>query len=499
MKRLLTLVLTMAMVLTIVGGAAAEKSDTLAVVPYSVTENMNPYEGFSLDKMVRSQLYNSLWQYDENGVGVACLAESWEESEDGTYITCHLRQDVTFSDGTPFNADAVLFSYDLASSSALLGYTTLSVISKMEKVDDFTVNLYKAAPYSSVEEFCVEYLPIVSPTAYAADPEGFGAHPVGTGAYVLDHLDSATNYVYLTARDDYFEGKPGIKNVEVRVPLDSAVALVALENGEVQIGGPLMSNEDLALAESEGFVVENGSGWGSISVLAFGEPYVSDPALRSAICYAINRENAAIYYGCADPTPATDYYAKKLMGDLAGKVPALQYDPEKAKEFLASSKYAGEELPINVTSGYVTVATSIQADLAAVGINTVINLIDSNSWSAKLTDGTIGLTVENYGVAYSSPEEMMSYFATDGYYFALGLTTSTPELDAELAAAGSSWNTEERYAHTIKALEQSRDLCHVYPLFEAALPFAHAPNLLGCDPVWAGTYTYYLWKCSYAD
>lgn len=116
-----------------------------------------------------------------------------------------------------------MFTYGIAANSAALGYTTQSVISKVEKVDDFTVVLYKAAPYASVKEFCVEYLPIVSPTAYQADPEGFSTNPVGTGAYVLDHIDSATNYVYLTARDDYFEGTPSIKNIEVHVPLDSSV------------------------------------------------------------------------------------------------------------------------------------------------------------------------------------------------------------------------------------------------------------------------------------
>lgn len=501
MKRILSLALAFAMLLTCTAftAASAESSDTLVVLPYMTSENLNPYAGFSIDKVVRTQLFNSLWQYDENGQGVACLAESWEDSEDGTSITVHLRQDVTFSDGTPFNADAVVFTYGIAANSAALGYTTQSVISKVEKVDDFTVVLYKAAPYASVKEFCVEYLPIVSPTAYQADPEGFSTNPVGTGAYVLDHIDSATNYVYLTARDDYFEGTPSIKNIEVHVPLDSSVALVALENGEVQIGGPAMSNDDLAIAEGEGFVVENGAGWGAVSAMFFGEPYTSDENLRKALNYAINRENAAIYHGQLDTTPASDFFAKKLLGDMAGKVPAIQYDPEKAAEYLAQSNYNGEELEINVTSTYVNIATSIQADLAAIGVNTVINTLDANSWTAKIDDGTLGISVENWGVAYSSPEEMMGYFFNGGYYQGLGLTTSSDELNAELNAAASTWNKEEREAHTLKALELARDLSYLAPLFEAGMPFAHSANLNGCEPVWAGTYNWYLWKCSFAE
>lgn len=122
----------------------------------------------------------------------------------------------------------------------------------------------------------------------------------------------------------------------------------------------------------------------------FGEPYTSDENLRKALNYAINRENAAIYHGQLDTTPASDFFAKKLLGDMAGKVPAIQYDPEKAAEYLAQSNYNGEELEINVTSAYVNIATSIQADLAAIGVNTVINTLDANSWTAKIDDGHAG-------------------------------------------------------------------------------------------------------------
>ena len=203
MKRILSLALAFAMLLTCTAltAASAESSDTLVVLPYMTSENLNPYAGFGIDKVVRTQLFNSLWQYDENGQGVACLAESWEDSEDGTSVTVHLRQDVTFSDGTPFNADAVVFTYGIAANSAALGYTTQSVISKVEKVDDFTVVLYKAAPYASVKEFCVEYLPIVSPTAYQADPEGFSTNPVGTGAYVLDQVRAGSYKLSVTCPD----------------------------------------------------------------------------------------------------------------------------------------------------------------------------------------------------------------------------------------------------------------------------------------------------------
>lgn len=68
MKRILSLALAFAMLLTCTAftAASAESSDTLVVLPYMTSENLNPYAGFSIDKVVRTQLFNSLWQYDEN-------------------------------------------------------------------------------------------------------------------------------------------------------------------------------------------------------------------------------------------------------------------------------------------------------------------------------------------------------------------------------------------------------------------------------------------------
>ena len=79
MKKLLSLTLVLALALSVFSftAASAETKDTLVVVPYTRTENMDPYTSFDMDKIVSRQLFNSLWRYDENGVGTACLAERW--------------------------------------------------------------------------------------------------------------------------------------------------------------------------------------------------------------------------------------------------------------------------------------------------------------------------------------------------------------------------------------------------------------------------------------
>ena len=406
---------------------------------------------------------------------------------------------MTFSDGTPFNADVVMWNYEQAINSDFLRPTVAGVISNIEKIDDTHVNIYKAASYASVEELCCEYMVMMCPTAYEADPAAYATNPIGTGAYVMENYDAATGYVYLTAREDYWQGTPGIKNVEVRVPLDSAVALVALENDEVQLCGPCLSNDDIAIAESEGFKIYNTPGWSSKTVMVMGEPYNSDPNLRKAIYYAINRENAAIYNGEENAVINVDYYAQKLMGSYAGHMEMPGYDPALAAEYLAQSNYDGRELELNVTPDMINIATSIQADLTAIGINCVINSIDTNTWSQKMMDATVQICVMDLGVAYSSPEEMLGYFATGGFYNQLGLTTSSDAQDEALAMAAQTWNDEERMPYTLSAIEAAIDLAHVYPLYEAAMKFATSPELEGVEDVWSSTYNYYLWKLNWAE
>ena len=233
--------------------------------------------------------------------------------------------------------------------------------------------------------------------------------------------------------------------------------------------------------------------------MVMGEPYTSDENLRKAIYYAINRENAAIYNGEENAVFNTDYYAQKLMGPFAGQMEMPGYDPELAAEYLAKSNYDGSTLEINVTPDMINIATSIQADLTAIGINTEINNVDTNTWTQKLMDGTVQITLGDMGVAYASPEEMLGYFATNGFYNVLGLTTSSAAQDEALAAAANAWTDEERMPYTLAAIEAAIDLAYVYPIYEAGMKFATSPDLVGAEDVWSSTYNYHLWKLSWAE
>lgn len=500
MKRLLSLVLAMMMVMGLTTFASAEdSSDTLVVIPVSKSGNLDPYaDTIDMDSIIMCNVYDNLWQRDENCEYQGMLAKEWTLSEDGTYYTVTLRDDVTFSDGTPVNADAVIYSYQSALKMSSWGYTYSTVIKDIEKVDEYTVNIYKYASYSSIIPFCTDYLPIVSPTARDGHEDEFAKSPVGSGAYTVESFDQTTNYVVLKAREDYFQGTPSIKTIEVRVPLDSSVALVALENNEAQLIEMSLNESDVQIAESEGFTVHTCAGWACKTLLLWGEPFNSDNELALAVNQAVNRENVAAYMG-QEATPAANYYSEKMMGRYAGKVSVYQYDVEAAKEHLAASNYDGSTLTITVTADQEMAGLSVQSDLAAIGINTELNIVESSTYYDMWYDATVGITIADFGVAYSSPEEMLSYFATNGFYNMYGLCVSNDAYDTNLQKAAETWDDDERETYTLAAIEAARDLSQYVPLYDIQMKIVSSSKLKGLDECAPATYRLYMWKTYLED
>ena len=500
MKRLLALVLAVMLAMGLVTFASAEdEGKTLVVIPSTKSQNLDPYaDTIDMDSIVMTNVFDNLWQRDENCDYHGMLAKEWSLSEDGTYYTVTLRDDVTFSDGTPVNTDAVIYSYQSALKMSSWGYTYSTVIKDIEKVDDYTFKIYKYASYSSIIPFCTDYLPIVSPTARDGHEDEFAKNPVGSGAYTVESFDTVTNYVVLKAREDYFQGAPAIKTVEVRVPLDSAVALVALENDEAQLIEMTMNESDVQIAASENFTVYTCAGWACKTLLLWGEPFNSDNELALAVNQAVNRENVAAYMG-HDATPATNYYSEKLMGRYANKVPVYQYDMEAAKEHLAASNYDGSTLAITVTPDQEMAGLSVQADLTAIGINSELNIVETSTYYDMWYDATVGITIADFGVAYSSPEEMLSYFATDGFYNMYGLSVSNEAYDTNLKKAAETWDDDEREPYTLAAIEAARDLSQYVPLYDIQMKVVGSAKLQGIDACVPATYRIYLWKAYFQD
>lgn len=193
------------------------------------------------------------------------LAESWDISEDGMLYTFTLRQDVTFHDGTPFNAQAVklnlerVLSPESASQKAIF---LLGPVTRVDVLDDYRVTIALSSPYPPLlDGLSQPYLGMASPAAlteYSAATYQF--HQVGTGPYrFVEYLPG--DRLVLERNPDYAwgpklsanENKPTLERIVFRFYEDPAARGLALESGEAQVVGELLPTDARRLSE-EGLI-----------------------------------------------------------------------------------------------------------------------------------------------------------------------------------------------------------------------------------------------------
>lgn len=503
MRRVLVLLLTFSMLIGLVTGcskggggngdkkAEGPKKDTLVVMGFQKADTFDPLNTALNYKLEWHQLFDVLVEFDEKGEMVPALAESFELTEDGKGYIFHLRDDVKFTDGTQFNADAVKFAVDMVRTSELAKWMA-AYIGEATVIDEYTVQINKAASHIKLLEFLSEFLYIVSPTAYQKDPEGFATNPVGSGPYKFKEI-AADGYTYMVANEDYYKGAPYFKNLTIRTPLDPSTATVALQNGEIDVALMLPQDQIAVIKDNPKLNVIGSSGWSTKTVFLEGPNLMNDLNLRKAIYHAINRENAIIFDNAPEGTKvAENMFSERMMGEHAGFMDIGGYDVELAKEYLAKSDYDGRSLKITITSDMANMAQAIQEDLKAIGITTAINQLDSNAFWAAFADGSCDITITSWGCDYASLEEQMGFHAGRGYYGKI--VYNTPEFDALLDQCGQVWDEAERGKLTQEALKMTYDFANMIPIYEDPLYNVYNAELKGVEDIWSATINLYLYK-----
>ncbi len=301
------------------------------------------------------------------------LAESWEASEDGMSYTFKLKQGVTFHDGTPFNADAVKFTYDRvvaidkyneeqlaagATPEAIPPADPETIITPgqahdqigpyvdSEIIDDYTIKMNLRTPFAPFLTGLNGYLGIVSPTAVESmGLAEFARKPVGTGPYKVEEWIEA-DHITLTKNEDYNwgssffanQGAGAFDSIEFRIVGDRATRTLALLSDEMQYIDDVdpLQLEDLR-SNSDVVVIEQGqpgSGW----ILLFnmdreGKPQMTTE-VRQALAYAVDKDafNEAVFGGSNIPA------ASPLMKPTFAYEPKTEelytYDVDKANAIL---------------------------------------------------------------------------------------------------------------------------------------------------------------------
>ena len=373
----------------------------------------------AIGEIVHYNVLEGLTKISMDGAVTPLLADNWYHTPDGKTYTFTLRKGVKFSDGAPFDANAVKFSFDRARAAGSTNKAKKAVFDNISSVvvqDAHTVilvlnNAEALLPFRLGENPAV----ILHPNSVASA----ATKPVGTGPYKLDAWAKGSSVTLVKWDGHRDAAKVRIKKVTFRFINDPAAQVAALLAGDIDgipRFGALQSIKQFQADKR--FVVELGStsGKGIVAINNKKAP-LNDVRVRRAIGHAIDRK--AFIDGAQEGLGRAigSHFAPTDLGymDLTKQ---SAYDPEKAKALL---KEAGITTPLNLTltlppPQYARKGGEIiAAQLAKVGIIAKIENVEWAQWLSGPFKGNFDLTIINhvepldYATAYADPNYYYGY------------------------------------------------------------------------------------------
>lgn len=331
-------------------------------------------------------IFDSLLWINDDGDIEPALAESYEVSDDGLEYIFHLRSDVVFHNGEPFNADSVVFSWERYIDPALAWNERWQMADSVEKIDDYTVKITTSEPKPLLLRTIAINWMMIPPGYFEEVGEvEFGNKPVGTGPFEVVEWVTGDRVVLKANQNYWQEGYPKLESVIFRPIPESSTRVAAIQTGEVDIVGRLSAEEAESLRGVPGVEVVSYP-VSRVFYIAFnnltsgvGQP-TEDPLVRQAMNYAVDVDAIveALFNGYAKPS--TGFVATGEMG--YGAVEPFGYDPEMALELLGEAGYPDGfsmdfACPAGAYTNFEEVCEAIQAYLAEVGIETDLEIMES--------------------------------------------------------------------------------------------------------------------------
>jgi ABC-type transport system substrate-binding protein len=339
----------------------------------------------------------SLWVYDENEVYHPKLAESWDISADGKLLTIRVRKGVKFSDGTPWNAQALADNLKWSKenpTNPAAGASMFKNVAGWEVIDEYTVKV-TFTTYDDNWMVSMAMRGIVSPTAAkkATTPENMAKdHMVGTGPFIFGAYKRPVFINYGSKNMNYWQpGKPYLDGIVLNQIDDPVTSIISFRKGEAQFIFGITPKDAVDLkkegfqiilpnpASSVYFIVPDGSNPDS--------PF-ADIRVRQAAEYAINKKAIVdnIGYGYFE---AATQFARSTTNRYVPELQGRNYDPAKAKQLLAEAGLAkGFKTTLYAPSTYNRdVLLMMQTYLKEVGIDASLDIMDTARFTAVQANG----------------------------------------------------------------------------------------------------------------
>jgi peptide/nickel transport system substrate-binding protein len=487
---------------------------------------LDPHVGGNYPQaLVSTQYLESLVSLDKDGKILPWLASDWEQSDDGLTWTFTIRDGVSFTDGTPLDAEAVRANLAHVQDPATLsstGYLALGKVTKAEAVDERTLRLTLSAPDSALlESLSQPWLAIESPAGLARGMDANCAQPIGTGPFTVDAWEKQ-NSITLVRNDDYnsppgdaaHDGPAHLERIVWRFLPDSASRYAALQAGEVDVIDNAQPDTIVQAQNADGLEELDAPRPGSSNRLELnsGKAPFDDVRVREAFIRAVNVDDAVkgLFLGTAERS----YSPLSSVEPLAYSEPDLfEYDPDAANDLLDAAGWTqrdsagyrvkgGERLSLRLpvsTNQSIPAEQSLfeqlQAGAKDVGFEIVLDPLDLSSWYGALGENDYDLVSAPYTKV--GPDVLRILYESSGTtpapsgYFANHAQVRDPALDDLLIRASQVSDPDERAQLYEDAQRRVLEGFYILPLYDQqntyllrddvkglrALPTVSAPTL----------------------
>ncbi|QGH69637.1 ABC transporter substrate-binding protein [Pseudactinotalea sp. HY158] len=472
---------------------------------------LDPHVGGNYPQaLISTQYLEPLVGRDASGRIQPWLATDWEVSADGLTWDLTLADGITFTDGTPLDAEAVkvniehLQDPDTASST---GYLAVAKIETVEAVDATHVRFHLSEPDSSLlESLSQQWTAIQSPAGIARGMDANCAAPIGTGPFTVAEW-VPQQHVILERNEDYATPGPGTENtgpahlerIEWRFIPDPATRWAALRSGEVNV----IDNPEpgaITAAEAGGDIAHiDAPRPGSVNRIELnsGQAPFDDIRVRQAFVLAAdpNPGIASLYQGTA-----TRSYSplSSVEPDAYSDPDLFTTDPARANELLDEAGWTGRDdqgyrtrdgerltvaFPVSTNQSVAaeqSLFEQIQANEKAVGFEVVLTPLDLSAWYEALAapespeSPDAGYDYDAVSAPYTKvgPDVLRILYHSSGLtpapsgYFANHAQIDDPALDALLEEAAAATDPAERASLYTRAQQLVLEGYYILPLYD---------------------------------
>ncbi len=456
------------------GGMALAQSVVIAVDTQYRTMNPHGSDADSnLSKM--ANIFDGLLQRTSpDGELAPALAERYERL-DALSWKFYLRKGVKFHNGNPFTAEDVKFSFERLSNPEVSEFlNTGKSIDSIEIVDEYTVVIKTKSNIPWFANNMHQVFIMDKESTESRDPGEVGVKPIGTGAYkVLEWVKGS--YAKLEANEDYWEGAPAVKKVELRPITEASTRFAALVSGQADIVSGVPVELFDKVVNNPKLEIVNRPARRAIFLSINNKPDspTADVRVRQAIYMAINEDEIIEKIMRGHASPAAQIPDPPTIGYNAD-IKRLAYDPEKAKALMKEAGYEnGFTIKLSGPNDrYVNdaqIAEAVAKYLAKIGIKVELDVKPKSIFFTEVTDGIldfylIGWFDGTFDMGRSFFKLVRTVDKDKGYGGFNGTLYSNPELDKLLDSTADIVEPAERGKVLQKLNKMAMDNVAVIPL-----------------------------------